>query len=116
MHAKRATRRDFLIKGLKSLSLIPLVQIPTSLVRAQDNLVRIEESDPVAQALGYKHSAADVDASRFPAHATPEGQQQFCHNCMLYLAAADQEWGPCQIFPGKLVAGAGWCSAWVAAG
>lgn len=34
-----------------------------------------------------------------------------CKNCQLYQGSGD--WAGCALFPGKKVAGAGWCSAWV---
>ena len=45
-------------------------------------------------------------------HTSPKSDQK-CANCQLFSAGADAEWGPCAIFPGKQVANAGWCSAWV---
>jgi hypothetical protein len=74
------------------------------------DMPRLAESDPQAQALGYKHSAADVDRSAFPRYA----QGQLCSNCTLYQPqAGDEPWGGCQIFPGKLVNANGWCSAYI---
>jgi len=35
-----------------------------------------------------------------------------CANCALYQGAAGSKQGPCQIFPGKEVRAAGWCSSW----
>lgn len=35
-----------------------------------------------------------------------------CANCALYQGHAGAAAGPCQIFPGKLVTAAGWCSSW----
>ena len=73
---------------------------------------RLEESNPQAQALGYKHSATDVDKSAYPRYE----QGQLCSNCNLFVAEqGDEQWGGCQIFPGKLVNADGWCSAWVPA-
>lgn len=71
---------------------------------------RLSETDPVAIALGYRHDAATVDKSRFPNYVP--GRR--CAGCQLYQAAADQPWAKCAVAPGKLVAGAGWCSAWAA--
>ncbi|MCG6888043.1 MAG: high-potential iron-sulfur protein [Gammaproteobacteria bacterium] len=47
--------------------------------------------------MAYTHQSAKADSN--------------CANCQLYSGTAD--WGPCAIFPGRQVAGAGWCSAWV---
>ncbi len=35
-----------------------------------------------------------------------------CANCGLYQGHAGAATGPCQIFPGKSVKAAGWCSSW----
>ena len=60
---------------------------------------KVDPNDPQAKALAYVHESPIAD--------------NICGNCRLFQAAADAAWGPCQIFPGKQVAGAGWCSAWV---
>ena len=76
-------------------------------VRASaEELPRVSEDDPTAKALGYVHDATTVDASARPA-------DRFCYNCQLYQADADAPWGGCAIFPGKAVAGKGWCKSWV---
>ena len=73
-------------------------------------LVRLEESDGTAQALGYRHDASTVDASRYGRYQAG----QMCGNCSLYQAdSGESGWGACSIFPGKLVNGEGWCSAYV---
>jgi High potential iron-sulfur protein len=35
-----------------------------------------------------------------------------CANCALYQGAEGSARGPCQLFPGKDVKAAGWCSSW----
>jgi high potential iron-sulfur protein len=35
-----------------------------------------------------------------------------CANCALYQGHAGAPTGPCQIFAGKVVKAAGWCSSW----
>jgi hypothetical protein len=37
-----------------------------------------------------------------------------CANCGLYQGASGSTQGPCQLFPGKAVKAAGWCSSWAA--
>jgi len=37
-----------------------------------------------------------------------------CANCALYQGASGSTQGPCQLFPGKDVKAAGWCSSWAA--
>ncbi len=73
-------------------------------IHAQD-LLRVSEDDPTAIALNYVHDAATVDPAT-------RASDRYCNNCALYAGNADEEWAPCGIFPGKTVAGRGWCSAW----
>ena len=73
-------------------------------------LVKIEESDPVAKALAYVHDASKVDTAAQPRYAAG----QVCTNCAQYKAV-EGGWGSCAIFPGKLVAGGGWCAGYIAA-
>ncbi len=69
---------------------------------------RVEENDPTAQALGYKHVATKVDKAKFASYQP--GQD--CANCQHYQGKAVEPWAPCTIFSGKEVAAKGWCSAW----
>ena len=69
---------------------------------------KIEESDPIAKSLKYVHDASIVD----PAQRANPAAKQDCANCALVQGADGDEWRPCQIFPGKLVNNAGWCSVW----
>ena len=70
---------------------------------------KVSEADELAQQLGYREDASEVDPAEWPTYQ--EGQ--FCANCQLYEAAETEEWGPCQIFGGQLVAASGWCQAWI---
>ena len=72
----------------------------------------LNEDDPIALALGYKADATQVDISRYPKKAGEQGSKQICANCTLYTEQNDAL-GLCAAVPGKLVAGAGWCQAWV---
>lgn len=72
--------------------------------RASD-LPRVSEDDPMAKALNYVHDARTVDAAK-------RNSASFCNNCALYAGDSSDEWAKCSIFPGKVVAGPGWCSAW----
>ncbi|MEM9304718.1 MAG: high-potential iron-sulfur protein [Pseudomonadota bacterium] len=69
---------------------------------------QLDEADATAQALGYRHDAADVDAAKYPQRAA----NAVCANCALFQGGG--EWGACPIFAGKLVNAEGWCSSWVA--
>lgn len=104
------SRRRFLRTSLMGVAAVPVAATlfrPHS-ASAQD-MPRLEESDPAAQGLNYRH-----DASAVTSGARQEGA--ICANCQLYQGSADAEWGPCAAFPGKLVNANGWCSAWVQAG
>ncbi len=103
----KLTRRHLVMGSL----MIPLVNI-TRPVFAQ--APKLDESDPTAMALGYYHDVADIDATRFPRRSTePGGENQFCDNCILYTGpVGEDEWGPCALFPGKVVAAKGWCNVW----
>jgi hypothetical protein len=60
-------------------------------------------SAPEAKAVKYVEDAKDAQG------ASPGGN---CANCGLYQGADGSAQGPCQLFPGKEVKAAGWCSSW----
>lgn len=80
-----------------------------SRVQAQD-LPRLDPADPAAQALVYVEDASKVDTSNPMAARFEAGQD--CANCAQIQGEDGAEWRGCGIFPGKLVAAAGWCSVW----
>ena len=96
------TRRQFLIMSAAGAATLSL----NNLAQAQ---ATVAETDPQAQALGYKADTTKVDAAKYPKHQA----SQVCGNCQLYQGAAGSKAGGCALFPGKQVAGKGWCSAWV---
>jgi hypothetical protein len=69
----------------------------------------LSESDPTAQALGYKTDASKVDKTKFPRYQVG----QTCANCQLYQGKPGSASGPCQTYGGKLVDAKGWCNAYV---
>ena len=95
---KKLTRRDFLGSTAIAIVTSPAMLVPGTQALAADT-PPVDPKDAQAKALAYVHLSAKPDAN--------------CANCQLYTGSADAEWGPCAIFPGKLVASAGWCSAWV---
>lgn len=80
---------------------------PAAEAPAQE-LAEVSLDDPTAQALGYQHDAANVDATRFPQRQA----NQLCSNCTLFQGKDGDAWGPCSLFPGKKVNAGGWCSAY----
>lgn len=103
MYSNKINRRTFVKAAGTSLVVIPFSSL------AQDTPPRLAEDDPMAIALGYKELSSEVDAAKYPTHK-PE---QVCTGCALYTGD-DPEWGGCGAFPGKQVAGPGWCVAFAA--
>ena len=101
---RTATRRGFLksVGGATALSAIGITVIEAE----ASDLPQVEENDPTAVALKYAHDASTIaDADR------PQ-KDRYCFNCSLYAGSEDDEWAACSIFPGKSVAGRGWCAVW----
>jgi hypothetical protein len=69
----------------------------------------LSESDPTAQALGYKTDVSKVDKAKFPRYQAG----QTCANCQLYQGKPGSPMGPCTTYGGKLVYANGWCNAYV---
>ena len=63
----------------------------------------LNPAEPAAKAVRY------VEDARRAKGATPGST---CANCALYLGATGSAQGACQIFAGKQVKAAGWCSSW----
>jgi hypothetical protein len=71
------------------------------------DLPQLSEDDPMAKAMKYTNDASSVD----PSTRNNPAADQNCANCALIQSDAG-DWRPCQIFPGKAVNAAGWCSVW----
>lgn len=99
-------RRRFLKMALAGAAAVPACALAARRLRAQE---KVDPSSELAQQLGYVEDASEVAVEEWPSYE--EGQ--VCTNCDLFEAAEGDEWGPCQIFDGNLVAGPGWCSAWI---
>lgn len=72
------------------------------------DLPHLTADDPMGQAMKYTDDASSVD----PSTRNNPAADQSCANCALVQGNDGDEWRPCQIFPGKAVAAAGWCSVW----
>jgi len=77
------------------------------LVARTASAAMVEESDAQAKALGYVADAARADKGKFKQYAPG----QTCATCALYQGGTAPA-GNCALFPGKQVAGKGWCSAY----
>ena len=97
-----STRRCFIIHAVAAGS-----ALGTTLTMAQ-GAPKLEETDPQAVALGYKHDATKVDEAKYPKHLKTDA----CSGCQLFQGKPKEATGACPIFAGKQVAAAGWCSAW----
>ncbi len=71
---------------------------------------KLDVKDPAAVALGYVENASQVDAKKYPAYVKGSN----CDNCLQLQGKAGNNYRPCSVFPGKLVAVSGWCSSWAA--
>ncbi|MEM5299125.1 high-potential iron-sulfur protein [Burkholderia sp. JPY481] len=98
----RSSRRTFLITSIGVASTLALSR------QAFADAPKVSETDPTAQALGYKADASKVDKAKF-AKFQP-GQQ--CSNCSFFQGKAGDAYGGCPMFAGKQVAATGWCSAY----
>ncbi len=70
---------------------------------------KVEENEPKAVSLGYKHDSAQVDTKKFPKHVA--GQK--CTGCMAWLGKPSDAWAECDLMVDRLVSGTGWCSSFV---
>ena len=94
---KDISRRKML--GLSAAALIvgPALALNSRSALAAD-MPHVNPDDAQAKALQYTEKSAKAGSH--------------CGNCQLYSGDPNAEWGPCGIFPGKLVHSSGWCSAY----
>ena len=93
------SRRGFLNGAAGLAGALALGSFNLRVAQAGSHLPKVSPDDPTAKALSYVEQSAK------------EGQ--FCVNCQLYTGNEGDAYGPCAIFPGKIVAAKGWCSSWV---
>ena len=67
----------------------------------------LDPKDPQAAAMHYSEDAGKVDP-KTPAFAAG----RTCETCVQLTGTAGDAYRPCKLFPGKVVAAKGWCSAW----
>lgn len=102
---EKIARRKFI--QLSAVAAAGVMAQTTRTAHAQD-LPPLALDDPMAQAMKYTEDASTVD----PAARTNPAAEQNCANCALIQGEDGAARRPCQIFPGKSVAAAGWCSVW----
>jgi len=105
---RSAVSRRSLVKNLAGAA--AAVAILRSVKSSAAELPHLDVKDPQAVAVGYVEDAGQVDAKKYPAYV--KGSR--CDNCLLLQGASGASYRPCNLFAGKLVAAAGWCSGWSA--
>jgi hypothetical protein len=96
------SRRRLLQKLALGVPLLPLAAYPLNAALAADAPLLSPDAKE-AQAVKYVEDASKAKG------AVPGST---CANCAVYQGHSGAPTGPCQIFPGKLVKAAGWCSSW----
>lgn len=102
-------RRHAVKVMLASIASIPVVNLVHMVAAQAQELPQLSEDDPTAKALNYVHDASNADRVDKGGVAASE---QFCSNCQ-FIQAAEGEWRPCALFPGKAVNENGWCTSWM---
>jgi hypothetical protein len=98
---EKLSRRLLLRRIAMTSALVPvLARMPAA--HAQEAPL-ISVDDPIAKAVKYVEDASQAKG------AMPGST---CANCALYQGKAGAPNGGCQIFPGKSVVAAGWCTSW----
>ena len=97
----RLSRRHLLQTLTLGTSLLAVAAHEPARAAADAPLLNPEEKD--AKAVKYVEDATKAQ------RAIPDST---CGNCAVYQGKVGAPTGPCQIFPGKLVKAAGWCSSW----
>jgi hypothetical protein len=103
---KSALSRRILIKNLAASAAASLLAARG----ARSAETKLDVKDPAAVALGYVENAGQVDAKKYPNYVKGSA----CDNCLQLQGKAGDNYRPCNLFPGKLVAVSGWCSGWAA--
>lgn len=97
------SRRRLLKRLALGVSLAPIAAGGLKSARAADAPL-LSVNAPEAKAVHYVEDAK----------AAKESAGNTCATCGLYQGANGSAQGPCQLFPGKTVKAAGWCSSWAA--
>lgn len=100
------SRRTFLLSLVASAG-TPALLASRALAQAPPPPVKLEETDPVAKALGFKLDTTKVDRNKYPQHTI----EQKCSGCAVFLSKPGDTLGPCAAIGSKLVPVDGWCVA-----
>src|SRR5262245_57178676 len=98
----KQSRRTFLIRNFVVASAIG---VSRETLAAASHLA---ESDPTAQALGYKENVSEVDSTKRANYVV--GEQ--CSNCQFYQGKSGDLYASCVIFGSRQVHSTGWCFAY----
>jgi hypothetical protein len=106
--SSRTMSRRAMVKNLAAAA--AAVSIVRSVKSRAADLPHLDVKDPQAVAVGYVEDAAQVDAKKYTAYVKGSS----CDNCLLLQGSSGARYRPCNLFAGKLVSSAGWCSRWAA--
>ena len=95
-----STRRQFV------MTFVPAAAALSVMSGARAQAAKVDEKDPAAVALSYKHDATKVDAKANPTYKAGNN----CANCNFYQGK--DAWGACPMVGGKQVNAKGWCKVW----
>jgi hypothetical protein len=96
------SRRRLLQKLTIGVPFLPLAMYPVKAALAADAPL-LSPDAPEAKAVKYVEDASKAQGAL---------KGSTCANCAVYQGHSGAVAGPCQIFPGKQVKAAGWCSSW----
>lgn len=102
MNASDSHRRRLVATLLAGAAFAPLALLRPRRARAAD-LPLLDPSSAAAKKVNYVSDASQ---------AKPTAKGNSCAGCGLYQGAYGSKQGACQLFPGKDVMAAGWCSSW----
>jgi hypothetical protein len=104
--SRNIRRRRFLKLAAAGITAAPLGGM--LVMRRARGQEKVSEDEELAQQLGYKQDAGQVDARKWPMYE----KGHVCARCQLFHGQQGDEWGPCDVFNSKLVHSQGWCSEW----
>ena len=95
---KHYSRRS-VIRLSAGLAAIPIL---SRLTQAAESGDKVDESDDLAQQLGYRHDASQAEGHK---------AGQACQGCAFFQGDANADWGGCIVFGGRQVNAQGWCQS-----